>query len=76
MKMTDVTASEFELSEDGVFHVPSGAMFWCFPESADPYKIDWAKAQDTDDENGPLFDSGWIESIARDLLRERQTKND
>ena len=55
MKMTDVTASEFELSEDGVFHVPSGAMFWCFPECADPHRIDWGKGQDADEETAPYL---------------------
>lgn len=68
---TDVREGEFEVSDDGVFHVPSGAMFWAFPESAEPYRIDWGKAQDCDEEGQPLFDEGYINFVARELLKNR-----
>jgi len=70
-KWTDVREGEFEVSDDGVYHAPSGAMFWAWPESAEPYQIDWGKAQDTEEDGAPLFDEGWIHRIAVELLRKR-----
>jgi hypothetical protein len=62
---------QFELSDDGVFHVASGAMFWVFPECEEPSKIDWGKARDTDRDGRPLFDERFIDDVARALLKYR-----
>jgi hypothetical protein len=69
--MTNVREGEFEVGDDGVYHVPSGAMFWAHPESTEPHRIDWGKAQDEDEDGGPLFDQGYIEYVARELLKAR-----
>jgi hypothetical protein len=71
-KMTDVREGEFELGDEGVYHVPTGAMFWTHPESTTPFQIDWGKAHDTDEDNAPLYDTGWIVHVAELLLKQRQ----
>lgn len=72
-KMTNVREGEFEVSDDGVYHVPSGTMFWAFPESREPHRIDWGKGDDCDEEGQPLFDQGYIDYVARELLKARLT---
>jgi len=62
---------EFELSDEGILHVPSGAMFWAFPECDEPHDVDWGRAKDVDEEGAPLFDERWINDTARELLKLR-----
>ncbi|MGB7915367.1 MAG: hypothetical protein WCF79_08770 [Rhodomicrobium sp.] len=62
---------EFELSDEGVFHLPSGAMFWALPECDEPHDVDWGKAKDVNEDGAPLFDEDWIKDTARALLKLR-----
>jgi len=70
--MTNVRESEFEVGEDGVYHVATGAMFWAHPESSEFYQTDWANAHDVDEEGQPLFDASWIAHVAKVLLKHRR----
>lgn len=69
--VTSVREGEFEIADDGVLHVLTGAMFWANPDEAKAYKIDWGKANDTDEDDNPLYDTGGIALVAEELLKQR-----
>ncbi|MEZ5850782.1 MAG: hypothetical protein R3D68_09065 [Hyphomicrobiaceae bacterium] len=70
-KLTGVREGEFEVADDRVVHVPSGAVFWANTDSSEPYEVDWGSAKDLDEDDNPLFDEGYIDYVARELLKIR-----
>ena len=72
-----VSATDFEMSDDGPLHVLTGAMFWTFPESTEPYKVTWGTAgePEDDDEYVPKYEREELREMALELLKER-TKNE
>ena len=73
-----VGPSDFEIGDDGVFHVPTGAMFWADPESTKPYSITWGTAGEpeagAEGEHEPMYDRSDVEAVAFDLLQKRATE--
>jgi len=73
-----VEPNDFELSDDGVFHVPTGAMFWADPVSTKPWSITWGTAGEPEDgeegEYEPKYDRSEVEAAAFDVLRKRASE--
>jgi hypothetical protein len=67
MPYTGVEESQFEFTEAGVRHKPTGAFFAVDPGQAVPKRVDWARAGEVL-ENGDYFDRAEIKLIAEILL--------
>lgn len=65
-----VLREQFELGEDEVVHIPTGARFWAYPEIAEPHGVNWNRAGDILD-NGDQYEQEEIREIAVALLKGR-----
>jgi hypothetical protein len=70
MPYTAVEESQFEFTDDGIRHRPTGAFFAIDPGQIMPKSVNWSRAGDVL-ENGDDYDRAEIQMIAEILLERR-----
>jgi hypothetical protein len=68
---TRVTRSQFEIGENEVRHIPTGARFWAYPGIAEPHRCNRGRA-DIRFPNGEDYHLSDIQVVATQLLVERR----
>jgi hypothetical protein len=70
MPYTGVEELQFEFTDDGIRHMPTGALFVVQPGETTAQSVDWANAGRIL-ENGHYYDLAEIQMIAEILLARR-----
>ncbi len=70
MPFTAVDESQFEFTDDGLRHKPTGAFFAVHPGQTTPHSVSWSRAADVL-EDGRYYDRAEIQMIAEILLARR-----
>lgn len=69
-----IRRDDFELADDSILHVPSGAVFWLEPDAEFPHQVTWGTATEADPDGGggaSMYDIQALLAAAILIHRER-----